>query len=79
MTLTHGCGRLTCQYCYGDDISESEIAFYTEQRIRRGGVKAPAPPKPPAPPRPAPPTPLPHATARLTTDEMIGGRPRNYG
>lgn len=64
MTLTYGCGRLTCQFCYGDDISESEIAFYTEQRRKREGSvsQAPAPPRPPAPPKPTPkPTPLPHA------------------
>jgi hypothetical protein len=61
MMLTYGCGRLTCQFCYGDDIAESEIAFHSEQRERRmkGGVQAPAPPRPPSPPTPSRPTPRP--------------------
>jgi hypothetical protein len=61
MTLTYGCGRLTCQFCYGDDITESEVAFHSEQRLRRlrGGAQAPAPPRPPADPRPPRPSPRP--------------------
>lgn len=77
MVLTHGCGVLTCQFCYGDDITESEIEFLTEQRIRRMAPAAPAPPKPPAPPRPRP-TPTPEES-RLTIAEAIRVRRIYHG
>lgn len=78
MVITHGCGRLTCQYCYGDDITESELRYLTERRIRQG-VTAPAPPKPPTPPRPPDPTPMPHERGPLTTGELVGRDGPNYG